>query len=52
MPVHLSKEEVVTIKVLAEKGQKKVEIAKALGVTEGTARYHLRCEAGALRVCP
>jgi hypothetical protein len=27
MPVHLSKEEVVTIRVLAEKGQKKVEIA-------------------------
>ena len=33
MPVHLSKREVVTIEVLAEKGQ---------GVMEGTVRYHLR----------
>ena len=45
MPVHLSEEEVVTIRVLAKKGQKKVAIAKALGVTEGTVRYHLRHEA-------
>ena len=45
MPVHLLEEEVVTIRVLAEKGQKKSEIAKALNVTEGTVRYHLRREA-------
>lgn len=45
MPVHLSEEEVMTIRVLAEKGQKKVEIAKVLGVTEGTVRYRLRHEA-------
>ena len=45
MPVHLSEEEVVTIKVLAEKGQKKSEIARAMNVTEGTVRYHLRREA-------
>lgn len=35
MPVHLLKEEAVTIRVLAEKGQKKSEIANALNVTEG-----------------
>ena len=30
MPVHISKEELVTIKVLAEKGQKKSEIASEI----------------------
>jgi DNA-binding NarL/FixJ family response regulator len=40
MPVHLSEEEVVTIRILAEKGQKKSEIARAMNVTEGTVRYH------------
>ena len=30
MPVHLLEEEVVTIRVLAEKGQKKSEIAKGV----------------------
>lgn len=38
----LSKEEVVTIQVLAEKGQNHCEIARVVGVTEGTVRYHLR----------
>lgn len=42
MPLYLSKEEVVTIRVLAEKGQNHCEIARTLGVTEGTVRYHLR----------
>jgi len=42
MPLRLTKEEVVTIRVLAEKGQNHCEIARALGVTEGTVRYHLR----------
>ena len=30
MPVHLSEEEVVTIRILAEKGQKKSEIASEI----------------------
>lgn len=38
----LRREEVVTIEVLAERGQSKSEIARALGVTEGTVRYHLK----------
>lgn len=42
MPVRLRPEEVVTIKVLAEKGQPKTAIARQLGVTEGTVRYHLQ----------
>ena len=45
MPVHLSEEEVVTIRILAEKGQKKSGIARAMNVTEGTVRYHLRRKA-------
>lgn len=46
MPQRLSKEEVVTLKVLAEKGQNHCQIARTLGVCEGTVRYHLRrqCE--------
>lgn len=48
MPCRLSKEEIVTIRVLAEKGQNHCEIARQLGVTEGTVRYHLgRAAAGA-----
>jgi transposase len=35
-------EEVVTIRVLAEKGQNHCEIARTVGVTEGAVRYHLR----------
>jgi hypothetical protein len=42
MPCRLRREEVVTIHVLAEKGEKKTDIARVLGVTEGTVRYHLR----------
>ena len=34
----LPEEEVVTIEVLAERGQSKSEIARTLGVTEGTVR--------------
>jgi transposase len=42
MPCRLSKEEIVTIRVLAEKGQSNCQIARQLGVVEGTVRYHLR----------
>jgi transposase len=42
MAVKLKPEEIVTLKVLKQKGQSNVEIAQALGVTEGTVRYHLR----------
>jgi transposase len=42
MPLRLSKEEIVTIRVLAAKGQNHCEIARTLGVSEGTVRYHLR----------
>jgi hypothetical protein len=42
MPRRLRKEEVVTVQVLAEKGQNHCEIARVLGVTEGAVRYHLR----------
>ncbi len=38
----LDKEEIVTVRVLAKKGQNHCEIAQTLGVTEGTVRYHLR----------
>ena len=48
MPVRLSQEEVVTIRVLASKGQNHFEIARTVGVTESTVRYHLqRAAAGA-----
>ena len=42
MPKRLREEEVVTIRVLAEKGQNHCEIARTVGVTESTVRYHLR----------
>jgi len=42
MPLRLSEEEVVTIRVLAEKGQNHCQIARTVGVSEGTVRYHLR----------
>ena len=42
MAKRLSKEEVVTIRVLAETGQNHCEIARALGVSEGAVRYQLR----------
>jgi transposase len=38
----LRPEEIVTLQVLAEKGQSNREIARALGVTEGAVRYHRR----------
>jgi transposase len=37
----LSKEHIVTIKVLRERGERNCSIARTLGVTEGTVRYHL-----------
>lgn len=45
MPSRLRREEVVTIEVLDEKGEPKREIARTLGVSEGTVRYHLRRKA-------
>ena len=42
MPRRLCKEEVVTVQVLAEKGQNHCEIARVMGVTEGAVRYQLR----------
>jgi len=45
MARRLSKEEVVTIHVLAETGQNHCEIARTLGVTEGAVRYQLRRQA-------
>lgn len=48
MPVLLSEEEIVTLRVLAKKGASKTDIACVLGVTEGAVRYHLkRHETGA-----
>ena len=45
MPVRLSEEEVVTIGVLADKGKNHCKIARTIGVSEGTVRYHLRRQA-------
>jgi transposase len=42
MAPKLKPEEIVTLKVLKEKGQSNVQIAQALGVSEGTVRYHAR----------
>ena len=42
MPCRLSREEIVAIRVLAEKGMRKTAIARRLGVTEGTVRYHVK----------
>jgi transposase len=42
MPVRLRREEVVAIGVMADTGEAKTRIARRLGVTEGTVRYHLR----------
>jgi DNA-binding NarL/FixJ family response regulator len=38
----LRKEELVTIAVLANKGQSNGQIAQVLGVSEGAVRYHRR----------
>lgn len=45
----LRREETVTIGVLAGRGQNHCEIARTLGVTEGTVRYHLRRAAAGAR---
>lgn len=42
MPVKLRREHIVTIRVLADKGQNHCQIARQLGVSESTIRYHLR----------
>src|SRR5947209_20157904 len=42
MAPKLKPEKIVTLKVLRQKGQSNVQIAQALGVTEGTVRYHAR----------
>ena len=42
MARQLKPEEIVTLKVLKQKGQSNSQIAQALGVTEGTIRYHIR----------
>jgi transposase len=38
----LCPEEIVTLKVLKQKGQSNAQIAQTLGITEGAVRYHLR----------
>jgi len=45
MVVKLTKDEIVTLQVLAQKGQSKRAIARQLNVSEGTVRYHLRRQA-------
>ncbi len=40
--VKLTEEEIVTLRVLKEKGENNCTIAKRLGVTEGAVRYHVR----------
>ncbi len=42
MAKRLSREEVVTIQVLSEKGMPKRQIAREVGVTESTVRYHVQ----------
>src|SRR4030088_731798 len=42
MASKLRKEELVTLAVMAEKGQSNGQIAHVLGVTEGAVRYHRR----------
>jgi len=42
MARQLSPEEIVTLLVLKRKGQSNVQIAQALGVSEGAVRYHAR----------
>jgi len=43
----LTKDEIVTLQVLFQKGQSKRSIARQLKVSEGTVRYHLRRQATA-----
>jgi DNA-binding NarL/FixJ family response regulator len=42
MPTYLRREEIVTINVLSGKGENNCQVARLLGVSEGTVRYHLR----------
>lgn len=42
MAHRLSREEVVTIQVLRDKGMPQRQIAREVGVTESTVRYHVR----------
>jgi transposase len=42
MARQLKPEEIVTLKVLKQRGQSNTRIAQALGVCEGTVRYHAR----------
>lgn len=49
MPYYLREEEVVALRVLAQKGESNTQIGRRLGVTEGTVRYLLRrAEQGAM----
>ena len=49
MPKYLRREEIVTIKVLSGKGENNCQVARLLGVSEGTVRYHLgRAASGAV----
>ncbi len=41
----LTKDEIVTLQVLNEKGKSKRAIARQLNVSEGAVRYHLRRQA-------
>jgi predicted transcriptional regulator len=45
----LSQEEIVTVHVLASKGQSRAAIGRMLGVTPGAVRYHLRQQASGAR---
>jgi transposase len=38
----LTREQIVTIEVLQQRGQSQSQTARTLGVSEGTVRYHLR----------
>jgi transposase len=49
MSRRLREEEVVTLQVLAEKGQAHCEIARVLGISEGAVRYRLRRAAAGAR---
>jgi predicted transcriptional regulator len=42
MAAKLSEEEIVTLRVLRDKGQSFREIASTLGICEGTVRYHCK----------